>query len=196
MPGIDRMIDAGWYAVTHMADQSPQFESRFRKYGSALLNVGLLVVMFIVVTTFQSRNMLPTDRQPAPALDAATLEGSPYHLEATNARPVLVYFFAPWCNYCAVSSDNLVRLRRWREDSDLEIVTVALDWQHLEEVSAYANRHGLNMPVVLGNARVASDWQVYAFPTYYVLDSQHRVVRRDVGYSTQAGLWWRTWVVN
>lgn len=154
------------------------------------------MVMFLIVTAFQSRNMLPTDRQSAPALRAATLQGDPYNLEATLTRPVLVYFFAPWCNYCAASSDNLVRLRRWREEIDLEIVTVALDWQDVGEISAYADRHDLNMPVVLGNAQVARDWQVYAFPTYYVLDSQHRIVRRDLGYSTQAGLWWRTWAVN
>ena len=140
--------------------------------------------------------MLPTERQQAPALLAATLQGGVYNLETTPARPVLVYFFAPWCNFCAASSDNLVRLRRWRKETDLEIVTVALDWQNAEEVRAYADRHDLNMPVVLGDAQVARDWQVYAFPTYYVLDSQHGVVRRDLGYSTQVGLWWRSWAVD
>lgn len=140
--------------------------------------------------------MLPTERQQAPALLAATLQGGQYNLETTHARPVLVYFFAPWCNFCAASSGNLVRLRRWRKETDLEIVTVALDWQNVEEVRAYADRHDLNMPVVLGDAQVARDWQVYAFPTYYVLDSQHRVVRRDLGYSTQAGIWWRSWAVD
>lgn len=179
-----------------MADRSPKIEPRLQKYGSILLNFGLALVMFLIVTAFQSRNLLPTDRRPAPALRAATLQGGAYDLEATPARPVLVYFFAPWCNYCAASSDNLVRLRRWRAESDLEIITVALDWQTLEEVSAYAERHRLNVPVVLGDAQVARDWRVYAFPTYYVLDSRHRVVRRDLGYSSQAGLWWRSWAVN
>jgi len=179
-----------------MAEQPPQSESRLRKYSSILLNLGLLIIMFFAVTAFQSRNLLPTDRQPAPALQAATLQGRTYDLEATPARPVLIYFFAPWCNYCAASSGNLVRLRRWRRESDLEIVAVALDWQDFEEVSAYADRHDLNMPVVLGDTQVARNWQVYAFPTYYVLDSQHRVVRRDLGYSTQAGLWWRSRAVD
>ena len=167
-----------------------------KKFRSTLLNIGLLVVVFVVVTTFQTRNMLPTERQQAPVLLGATLQGGLYNMETTPARPVLVYFFAPWCNFCKASSDNLVRLRRWRNESDLEIVTVALDWQNLEEVRAYADRHDLNMPVVLGDAQMARDWQVYAVPTYYVLDSQHRVVRRDLGYSTQAGLWWRSGAVD
>jgi thiol-disulfide isomerase/thioredoxin len=179
-----------------MTDQLPQFRSRLQKYGSILLNVGVVLVMFFVVMSFQSRNMLPTDRQPAPALRGVTLQGGAYDLEANPGRPALVYFFAPWCNYCAASSDNLVRLRLWREKTDLDIITVALDWRNVEEVSAYADRHDLNIPVVLGDSQVARDWRVYAFPTYYVLDSQHRIVRRDLGYSTQAGLWWRSSAVN
>jgi hypothetical protein len=77
-----------------------------------------------------------------------------------------------------------------------EILTVALDWQSVGELQAYAARHELNVPVLLGNADVARDWHVYAFPTYYVLDSEQRVVRRDIGYSTQLGLWWRSWAVD
>jgi len=152
--------------------------------------------MFLIVTAFQSRNLLPTDRQTAPALSGVTLQGDAYDLEAAHGRPILVYFFAPWCTYCAVSSGNLVRLRNWREASDLEIIAVALDWQTVDEVRAYAEKHDLNMPVVLGDTDVAREWQIYAFPTYYVLDSQQRVVRRDLGYSTQAGLWWRTWFAD
>lgn len=167
--------------------------SKFRKYSPILLNISLLIAMFFVVTAFQARNLLPTDRQPAPALRAATLQGEPYNLESTLGQPVLVYFFAPWCNYCAASSGNLVRLRNWREASELEIVVVALDWQDVEEVSVYAERHKLNMPVVLGSTQVARDWRIFAFPTYYVLDDQHRIVRRDLGYSSQVGLWWRSW---
>jgi hypothetical protein len=75
-------------------------------------------------------------------------------------------------------------------------LTVALDWQSVGELQAYAARHELNVPVLLGNADVARDWHVYAFPTYYVLDSEQRVVRRDIGYSTQLGLWWRSWAVD
>lgn len=176
------------------SEQKPA--SVWRKLGSILLNIGLLAVVFVVVTAFQTRHMLPADRQPAPELTAAILQSGSYELDLAASRPVVVYFFAPWCTYCAVSSDNLVRLRRWRDESDLEIISVALDWQDVAEVSAYADKHELNMPVLLGSRQTAQDWQVYAFPTYYVLDSKHRIVHRDIGYSTQLGLWWRSWAVD
>ena len=43
--------------------------------------------------------------------------------------------------------------------------------------------------------RLKDNWQIYGFPSYYVLDSRHRVLRRDIGYSTQLGLWLRAWTI-
>lgn len=110
-------------------------------------------------------------------------------------RPALVYFFAPWCRICAASAGNLNRLRRWRDPDDIEIVAVALDWGAADEVRDYVARHDLNVTVVLGEANIARQWQVQAFPSYYVLNSKHHVVRRDIGYSSQLGLWFRAWII-
>jgi len=174
------------------ADASPRRQTTL----SLILNVALVTVVFAVVSAIQARNMLGTDRQSAPDLQATTLLGSDFDLGTADARPTLVYFFAPWCHYCAFSSDNLVRLRHLREESGLSIIAVALDWQSAAEVQEYAERHELNVPVLLGDASISRDWKVYGFPTYYVLDSEHRIARRDIGYSTQLGLLWRTWNVD
>ena len=163
---------------------------------SLFLNVLLFGLVFFAVSTFQAREMLRTSGATAPALNAPLLRGGDYDIAAAGDRPVLVYFFAPWCKFCAASSDNVTRLRRLRNDDALEIVTVALDWQNRDEVQDYVERHELDLPVLLGDSRIARDWRVYAFPTYYVLVSDRRVRRRDLGYSTQFGLWWRTWRVD
>lgn len=162
---------------------------------SLLLNAALIVAVFVVAAAFQSRNMLAADGEWAPDLRGTTLAGEHYDLAELQERPALVYFFAPWCRICAASADNLVRLRRWRDAEDLEIVAVALDWRSADEVRAYVERHELNVKVVLGGADVARDWQIQAFPSYYVLDDRRRVLRRDIGYSTQLGLWLRAWTV-
>ncbi len=178
-----------------MADQ--QRVRRFLKQRTGLfLNVLFFVAVFLAVSTFQARNMLSTSGAMAPALNGPLLRGGSYDIATAGDRPMLVYFFAPWCKFCAVSSDNLTRLRRLRDEDSLEILTVVLDWQDLGEVRDYVVRHGIDLPVVLGDSQVAQDWNVYAFPTYYVLDSDRRIRRRDLGYSTQFGLWWRTWFVN
>ncbi len=75
------------------------------------LNALFLVAVFLAVSTFQARNMLS-----APVLNGPLLRGGSYDIAAAGNRPLLVYFFAPWCKFCAVSSDNLTRLRRLRDD--------------------------------------------------------------------------------
>lgn len=171
--------------------------SRFnvRNVRAFLLHAGLFAVVFFGALAFQSRNMLAADGQVAPELQGTTLTGQPYDLRDAAARPALVYFFAPWCKICAASAGNLNRLRRWRDADDIEIVAVALDWGTDEEVRNYAARHDLNVTVVLGDAKVARQWQIQAFPSYYVLNGEHRVVRRDIGYSSQIGLWLRAWII-
>jgi peroxiredoxin len=167
-----------------------------RKLRPFLLNAVLLVAVFFGVSAFQSRNMLSTDGEPAPALKGVTLAGEAYDLADAASRPALVYFFAPWCRICAASADNLNRLRRWRNIEDIEIVAVGLDWSTLEEVRDYVERHELNVTIVLGDADVGRQWKIQAYPSYYVLNSKHRIVRRDIGYSTQFGLWWRALVIG
>ena len=179
-----------------MNDPVNPANKRLRQLRSLLLNVGLFVAVFLAVTAYQSRNMLHTGGETAPGLHGTTLAGEPYDLGNAGGRPALVYFFAPWCKVCAASAGNLERLRRWRDASELEMVAVALSWNSVEEVRDYVERHELDLPVVLGDANVARNWQIYAFPSYYVLDSSHRITRRDVGYSSQLGLLWRAWRVD
>ena len=171
-------------------------ETRWAKTRSFLLNAALILVVFVAATAFQSRNMLPTGRDAAPELRGVTVAGPTYDLGEAAGRPALVYFFAPWCKICGASADNLERLHRWWEDGDFEIVAVALDWSSAEEVRTYARRHELSMPVLLADASVRKHWQVQAYPSYYVLDGEHRIARRDVGYSSQFGLWWRAQTVR
>ena len=165
-----------------------------RKYLVWFVEGILFVAVFLAVSAFQGRNLLDTNRQAAPQLEAELLRGGIFDLAEVGQTPTLVYFFAPWCHVCAASSDNIRRLRRFRDEDKLSIIMVALDWQHESEVREYAEKHSLNMPVVLGDAKITEDWKVFGFPTYYVLDSRQRIVSRDFGYSTQLGLWWRSWL--
>jgi peroxiredoxin len=163
-----------------------------RKYSKLAIEILLFVAALLAINAYQARNLLDTDGGPAPALQATTLQGEKFDLAELSGRPALIYFFAPWCPYCSASADNIVRLRRLRSEESLAIVVVALDWKTHSQIQEYADDHALNMSVVMGSSDIARDWQIHGFPTYYVLDREHRVVRRDVGYSTQLGLLWRS----
>ena len=163
------------------------------RHGAEALGITLIV---LGVYAYQSRNLLPGELQPAPALSALTLGGAFYDLREHAAPATLVYFFAPWCHICAASASNIKYLRNLRSDHELHIVMVALDWQTPTEVQEYADHHEIAVPVLLADTRVADAWNIYAFPTYYILDGQNRVIHRDLGYSTFTGLWWRSMIFD
>ena len=167
------------HAPTAMPIQST-IRHFLRKHSSLLLNLLFFLAVFVAISAFQTRNMLSSSGSTPPALSGPLLRGGTYDLKTAGERPALIYFFAPWCNFCAASSDNLTRLRRIRDEDSLEILTVVLDWQSLQEVQDYVDRHDLDLPVLLANRQVALDWHVMAFPTYYVLDSERRIRRRDL----------------
>jgi len=166
------------------------------KYSSVVFQAVLFMAAFMAISAYQARNLLAADHEMAPPLRAATLRGDDFDLSEFRGTPVLIYFFAPWCAVCSASADNIVRLRRLRSEERLAIIVVALDWQQRDQILEYANKHDLNVPVVMGTGEIARDWKVHGFPTYYVLDSEHRVIRRDFGYSTQLGLLWRSWLAD
>jgi len=152
----------------------------------------LFAGVFLAVHAWQTRGLIDTGAAlPAPATALPDLEGRQRDLQEFLGRPVLVYFFAPWCGVCAASADNLGRLARWRADG-LHVVLVALDYETVGDVADYVRRHELAVPVLLGDRHTAAAWRVAGYPTYYVLDGEGRVRRRDFGYSTLAGLWLRT----
>lgn len=154
--------------------------------------VSAMLVLLFLFYAYQTNGLLRTGELPAPPLSATLLDGGLYDLRDDPAQATLVYFFAPWCGVCAASSGNIEHLRKLRSDYGLEIILVALDWETPAEVQAYVDKHEINVPVVLGDTSIARDWNIYAFPTYYMLDSQQRVAHRDLGYSTLAGLWLRS----
>lgn len=169
---------------------------RRRRWAILGLQVIAFLGVFAAVHAWQTRDLVPVgEALPAPALGLPDLSGRVHTLADLGGRPALVYFFAPWCRVCAASADNLERLARWRE-GQVSVLLVALDYEGISDVAGYAQRHGLDMPILLGDRAAAERWRVPGYPTYYVLDARGRVRHRDFGYSTFAGLWWRTWLAG
>lgn len=166
------------------------------KHGARLkrLALELLLVVVIVggVQVWRMRDLLPADeRSIAPALDLADLDGRSWTSASLAGRPAVIYFFAPWCRVCAASAPQLRWFHRLRGDA-VPVIMVGLDWETERELHEYAGRHSLPMPVLAGDTATGANWRIRGYPTYYVVDGRGRIVRRDMGFTTVAGLWVRT----
>lgn len=159
-----------------------------------LLQVVLLAAVFVGVHAWQTRGLLPArERIVAPAAVLRDLDGREWRLpQDLHGRPAVVYFFAPWCGVCAASSPQLRWFQRLRGD-DVAVILVGLDWQDVAELQEYRVEHALShLPILVGDADLGAAYRVPGYPTYYVLDAQGRVARRDFGVSTLPGLWLRS----
>lgn len=152
----------------------------------------MVVVIVAGIQAWRMRDLLPADeRTPLPAFELVDLDGRTWRAGDLTGKPAVVYFFAPWCGVCAASSPQLRWFHRWRGDA-VRVVLVGLDYGSTAELHDYARRHDLAMQVLAGTAATGADFRVQGYPTYYVIDSQGRIARRDVGFTTVAGLWIRT----
>ena len=156
-----------------------------------LINGLLIFTIFVVVTAWQERNLVPV-QTPAPSFRLPLLSGSTVALEDLRGRRVLLFFFAPWCKVCDISISNLNWVRRLLSEESGSIFAVALSYNGLQSIEAFLERNALDVPVLLGNSEILNSYRINAFPTVYVLNESGNIDSSTVGYSTTLGLWWRT----
>ncbi len=158
-----------------------------------LKEIGLVILAFLALQWWLDSGL--TDAVEAPRFRLPSLAGEVRQVPAPE-QLTLVYFFAPWCEVCSASMDNLVWLRNHYSEQELAIQLVALDWSSAEVLRRYARTHELNVPILLGTDSVAAGYSIRGFPTWYLIDGTGQIKRGDLGYSSRLGLWYRTWLTR
>ena len=159
-------------------------------WGSLAVDVALIVTAFMLVSMWQTRDLPDDDHTPP--LELAWLDDMRADSVMVPGEVGVIYFFAPWCFYCRKSIDNLDKLvasgqLAWAR-------TVALEYGKLDEIREFIDETGVDLPVLLGGPKTSADWNIRAFPTYFVIDEDGQIASRSVGYSTKLGLQTRVWL--
>ena len=157
---------------------------------SLLIQVLVFLVIFNATSIWRETSMLSTTADIVPVKhQLKTLMHNDIMLEA-KGKKTIVYFFAPWCQVCNFSIDNLQNV--YQKNPEIDVIAVALDFVDLEEVKKFTNNHQLTFPVALGNESVKADFQVQGYPSYYVLNRENAIIGRSLGYSSEIGLYLRS----
>ena len=156
-----------------------------------LINGLLIFTIFVVVTAWQERNLVPV-QTPAPSFRLPLLSGSTVALEDLRGRRVLLFFFAPWCKVCDLSITNLNWVKKLSGEESVALFAVALSYKDLQSVESFLERNALEVPVILGTPELLDSYRIRAFPTVYALNESGEIDGSTVGYTTTLGLWWRT----
>ncbi|WP_143872436.1 redoxin domain-containing protein [Catenovulum sediminis] len=157
----------------------------------------IILILFVwLFSEFQTRNMLSGEKalpnKPLELVNLDTHQIVPVDLYQHNKK-TLIYFFAPWCNVCHLSIENLDTLYLEHQAS-LNIVLIALSYQSSTEVEAFVKQHDLNVPVYLGNEAIRAQFKITGFPSYYVVDQVGQITYASVGFTSETGMKLRTWL--
>jgi thiol-disulfide isomerase/thioredoxin len=86
--------------------------------------------------------------EQVPDLTLPGLDGKPHRLTEWGGRPLLVNFWATWCEPCRREIPLLKSLRSEHASKRLEIVGIAIDYR--DPVRKYVTDNRISYPVLLG----------------------------------------------
>lgn len=124
----------------------------------------------------RQRGLVAVGGRPLPpALALPGLDGAGHDLAALRGKVVLVNFWASWCPPCVHEMPSMQQLWQDLRGQGLEILAVNLGEKE-PAMRDFVARHRLGFPILLDPARAAAKaWQVYAYPTSFLIDRQGRV---------------------
>jgi thiol-disulfide isomerase/thioredoxin len=124
--------------------------------------------------------VIPTD---VPNVSLADADGVKHSLSEWKGRPVLINFWATWCDPCRREIPLLKALRHERAADGLEVIGIAVDFR--DAVQRYAHEIGIDYPVLIGEQdgldAIAAFGMDTVFPFTVFADRRGRIVTLKIG---------------
>jgi len=113
----------------------------------------------------------PKPGSSSPAFAWKGLDGSPYKVGGKRDKPVLVNFWASWCDPCKDEAPDLVKLyEKYGGQLDIYGVNVTA-YDTVEKAEAFVKEYGIQFPVLLDQKEeVYKKFNGMAFPTNVLID--------------------------
>lgn len=108
----------------------------------------------------------------SPEFELPLLDGGTLGSDDLQGRPIILNFWATWCQPCRREFPVLETFDR---DPRVEVVTIALDEEGEEVVRPFVRRHGLGYAVLLGDQEVFERFTGFTIPYTLLLDADHSV---------------------
>ncbi|ASN80282.1 TlpA disulfide reductase family protein [Deinococcus ficus] len=118
----------------------------------------------------------------APAFALTTPEGQNVTLAALRGRPVVLNFWASWCDPCREEAPLFNALNAQARPDGLAVVGVLFQEPKLDAAKRFAQQYGLNYPHLLDpRAATAIDYGVSGIPETVFIDPQGVIRHIDRG---------------
>jgi len=138
----------------------------------------VFLMVSLLLGTAQAANLVSVSERNLPKASDRRLTD---FLAAHRGKPVLINFWATWCEPCREEMPSLQRLaKRWR-DQGLAVITIAVA-DNKKQAEDFLWEIGVDLPVIHDHAQALSrPWGARALPTTLILDRRHRIRLRGQG---------------
>jgi len=111
------------------------------------------------------------------------LGGKPHRLSDFGGRPLIVNFWATWCEPCRREMPLLQELRRENQQNKLEIVGIAID--NADSVQEFVHKLGVDYPILVGEKggleAVSAFGMDTVLPFSVFADTEGRIIAVKIG---------------
>ncbi len=125
----------------------------------------------------------PLVGQPAPTFTLADLDGTVHRLADSRGRPVVINFWATWCQPCVVEHPVLVAGAR-HYSGRVDFIGIVYQDQPDLIRQFIAERGSWGPALIDPGSEVAIAYGVYGAPETFFLDSEGTIVEKSTGLVT------------
>ena len=118
-----------------------------------VLTIAVCLLAVGSATTLRAATAVP----PAPAFELITFAGESYSNVSTKGRPMLLVFWAPWCNVCQRELPQLTEF--YQPDKPKELDVVSIGFADTRTTSNNSSRSGLERSSIQRHTMKIAGWR-------------------------------------
>jgi len=148
----------------------------------------LIAILVMILTTGLLITGCATGSEPtaavsnaAPDFQLQNLNGQSITLSDFKGKPVLINFWATWCQPCVFEMPFIQEIHDEWSDKGLMVLAINIG-DSSSEVEQFLQNHNLSLPVLLDTSKaVAQTYSIRGIPTTFFIDKEGMIQEKIIG---------------